>query len=705
MKTFILIIIATAILLFVAAVPSFAVDGLQVSVQDADATLTWPSKEGETFVVQYRHTLDPSDSWQTLAPAWPAAAGTNVTSYVHYGIVQYPPAGSGGGTNGGNISPFPFNSMAMSAPMPLVMPANGTGAAVPLALYPPGMDLSGFTIFDPVTRESVSGNGYTVKPANKTPNGDMQPMDASADSTNQYTGFYRVLGVRLVNGLTNGMTASDYLNVTARPEIGPRYLDLMVDGRSFPNQDLLTPPFTNSDSVTFQYVDTAGVSNGVHTLQVEGGWFIPSEANSSSGYEMAYSQPVTIYVTNEISYPDWDGDAGDGWASFNLQSAHPVVDWEIDIYNYYDYLYWYYGYTDTIVPIHIATGSTTNGLIDYQWNLTDDNGNVRTNLDNDPYFFSFTYTSWSSDGGLTNQAMNANGIHPNAGNGGSAQKANPIAQNDDWPTEGGYWVVAYQDMYRCMYDDGNLMHSMLNGWLGMAAAAGNPIFYRTPTSGTNAQTFPLRYNSYTNNAFINTNADYNIGAFYDIELLNNMLHDPHARNFYGFGHGTKDRILGLDLAEANLASMHRYRFVWMDGCNTATGDWDRFFHINGPGIFSLAHYIAQHLRPALFVGHTQEIPYAFISANTHNGITYDGTIPSSVPYFRSNFVFDWWQGNATFSSARSYAIDNTPSVVPPMRYSGGPLQGQVYNLGDSMQIEGYDQMHWNQYNAYSDLPW
>lgn len=537
-------------------------------------------------------------------------------------------------------------------------------------------------------------------------------MDVSADSTNQYTGFYRVLGVRLAGGLTNGMTASDYLNVTVRPEIGPRYLDLMVDGRSFPNQDLLVPPFTNSDSVTFQDVDTAGVSNGVHTLQVEGGWFIPSEANSSSGYEMAYSQPATIYVTNEISYPNWDGDAGDGWASFNLQSAHPVVDWEIDIYNYYDYLYWYYGYTDEIYPIHIATGSTTNGMIDYQWNLTDDNGNVRTNLNDDPAFFSFTYTSWTDDGGQTNQAAHANAFHlPDDDNevqphtSGSAAKANPLIQNDDWPVEGGYWVVAYQDMYRSMYDDGNLMRSMLNGWLGMAAASGNPVFYQTPTGGTNAQTFPLRFNAYTNSAFIDTNADYAIGEYNDIELFNRMLHDPHARNFYGFGHGLEDRILGLDLAEANLTAMHRYRFVWMDGCNTANGHWDRFFHINGPGIFDLNYYIAQHRRPALFVGHTQEIPYAFIGANTHNGITYDGTIPSSFPYFRSNFVFDWQLENATFRNALNYAINNTPAVVPAMTMPSGPFKDTVYHFGDFMEETGYDQLKWNEYNAANDLPW
>jgi hypothetical protein len=234
---------------------------------------------------------------------------------------------------------------------------------------------------------------------------------------------------------------------------------------------------------------------------------------------------------------------------------------------------------------------------------------------------------------------------------------------------------------------------------------GNGVFYKTPTGGTNAQTYPIRYNDYTNSTFIDTNAYYATGEYNDIELFNRMLHDSRARDFYGFGHGMKERFLGLDWAEANLTPMHRYRFVWMDGCDTANGSWDRFFKINGPGIFSLAYYTAHHRRPALFVGHTQEIPYAVLNSPIKNGIQYDGTIPSSIPYFRSNFALYWWQETGTFSAALDYAKNHTPPPDPTMHYTSGPLKGGVYVLGTYMQIEGYDQMRWNQYNAYNDVPW
>lgn len=200
----------------------------------------------------------------------------------------------------------------------------------------------------------------------------------------------------------------------------------------------------------------------------------------------------------------------------------------------------------------------------------------------------------------------------------------------------------------------------------------------------------IRYNSFTNTAFINTNSYYNLGTLYDGNLLNADLHDSRARNFYGYGHGASDFFQGVELAQVNTTPMHRYRFVWLDGCSTANGSWDRAFHIKGPGIFPLTYYQSAHKRPALFVGNTQDIPYARGDKPFKNGIQYDGTIPSSVPYFRSNLLFYWSQENSTFRGAINYSLDNTPYITPPIVFQSGPLKGQGYQPGDDMQIEGYD---------------
>jgi hypothetical protein len=147
---------------------TFAIEGLKVSVQSTNAVLFWPSDPSETYIVQYRPTLTADSSWTTLTNYYPAAMDANVTFFVHSNIVQYPLV-VGGGTNGGNISPM-TSSSSTSSSVPMTMPANGSGSAVPLMLYPPGFDLSGFDIFDPVTGDWVSGAGLFGQPGIQCPN-------------------------------------------------------------------------------------------------------------------------------------------------------------------------------------------------------------------------------------------------------------------------------------------------------------------------------------------------------------------------------------------------------------------------------------------------------------------------------------------------------------------------------------------------------
>ena len=65
------------------------------------AILSWPSLDGETYIVQYRPTLNTNTPWVTLTNSLPADSGTNITFFVHSNIVQCPTNASsfGGGTN------------------------------------------------------------------------------------------------------------------------------------------------------------------------------------------------------------------------------------------------------------------------------------------------------------------------------------------------------------------------------------------------------------------------------------------------------------------------------------------------------------------------------------------------------------------------------------------------------------------------------
>ena len=150
-------------LLFSITQHAHAIDGLQISLQCSNVVLSWPSGGGHNYIVEYRHTLSATDSWQTLTSAWPDS-GTNITVFVHSNILQNPSCGCGGGTSSQVAMGASSMATAVSAPVqtgPIAYPANDSGDAVPLALYPPNFDLTGFLIYDPLSGETVNGAGYT----------------------------------------------------------------------------------------------------------------------------------------------------------------------------------------------------------------------------------------------------------------------------------------------------------------------------------------------------------------------------------------------------------------------------------------------------------------------------------------------------------------------------------------------------------------
>ena len=82
-----------------------------------------------------------------------------------------------------------------------------------------------------------------------------------------------------------------------------------------------------------------------------------------------------------------------------------------------------------------------------------------------------------------------------------------------------------------------------------------------------------------------------------------------------------------------------------------------------------------------------------------------GTIPDGVPYFRSNLLFYWAEENGTFYESVNYSEYETPYITPPIVFTSGPLKGQGYQPGDDIQVEGYEDLGFNQYNNLTDLPW
>src|ERR1017187_7076066 len=112
MKTTKLLIIVAFL---VSGFASHAITNTAIAVSGTNIVLSWPSYGYEIYLVQYRQTLDPSDSWSALTNAYPANS-TNRTTFTIYGAVP-PPSGNGGSfttfttmTAAGNK----YNSMIMA---------------------------------------------------------------------------------------------------------------------------------------------------------------------------------------------------------------------------------------------------------------------------------------------------------------------------------------------------------------------------------------------------------------------------------------------------------------------------------------------------------------------------------------------------------------------------------------------------------------
>lgn len=694
-----------ALIVAVGAFVARAVDGLQIQVHEGtNVMLYWPSVLGQTYVIVQTTNLSEPVLWNVLESGYAAAESTNETTFIHYD--QIPAVLGGGGDSAAGSGDNPAESKAWQGPM--VMQVDFKTGLVPLDLYPPGLDLSGRIIVWPDGSTQEWSEEFAEKyAAFKAENsGDPQTEDSGGDSSPVSCGFYRVLGVKLLGGITNNSTLSDYFTVTARPEFGVKYLRLLVDGQGFPGQSALLPPFTNT--IAFEWVDSARMSNGgPYNIQVEAVYQV--ESPHSEGIHHTLSQPVQVSVFNELSFPNWDDATEDEVCGFDIVSAHPVVDWEIDVYNIYDYIAWLEGQIPDIWPIHVQTGSTTNGIIQYDWNYLDDFGVWRTNIWDDPYFVSFTYTEWTSG----SQSSGGGGPGP-LDSGGSAATMNPLKrQPPKWPPQG-HWVVAWQDMFRHYYDANNYLRSAFTSIKNMANLPESdvpaaPPFWQPPIGGTNAQTFPIRffYNQFRTD--LNpTNSDFYQSTLNDQRLFELMLRDSRARNLFYYGHSSPEWIASsVYAALLRDYGMHRYRFVWLDGCETSEGTWPNTFNIPGPGTYAIEYYKERTKRPALFVGNKYSVPIGIPRENYKvGGVKYDGEIPRSVSEVYNQFIYFWQLLGREYKVALNDAQTLVKAAYPNpvMHYVGGAKDGQVYWPGDDQVRVGYEEMRFNAYNKYYDIP-
>ena len=217
------IAVAAAAALFVTSSPIFGIEGLQIAVPCPDVLLSWPSVEGETYIVQYRQTLDANSTWITLTNALPAETGTNWTFFVHSNQMVCSTNSGGGGGGGGSAPPSP-----MSVQQQTVAELDGTAFPIGAVarqylakwhVHPPySWDLEHRPPFlwELEARPPLPWEEGATKPPTKrmgivSGDGSGIELDGPLDSGGEtnVTGFYRVVRVGAhLFGITNGMVLS-----------------------------------------------------------------------------------------------------------------------------------------------------------------------------------------------------------------------------------------------------------------------------------------------------------------------------------------------------------------------------------------------------------------------------------------------------------------------------------------------------------------
>jgi hypothetical protein len=638
--------ILAAGLLFALAIHSFAIEGIKLSIQSSNVVLAWPSVAGETYMVQYRQTLDAADSWQTLADNYPALADTNQTTYVHSNQSGFF-ASVIGNSSGGSFATSAALRRSLPA-VPLAMPANRSGAAIPVAIYPPGFDFSGYIILDPITGEQVNGADYVASSLSSLD--APQPLDGSYGNGGTYTttatGYYRVVrdGAHLF-GITNGMTLSGVVTIPVEVANGSGTLtSLGLTENGYPVYGVTSqaPPIPLPLQLT---LNTTVMSNGVHQISASARW-----DDTNGGLWEVDSPPVTVNVYNEITFPNWMPRFGELGNSLMIavQSAHADADWWIDIYD------------SQYVYIGTFSGHTDDGSIEGSWNLLGPDSEFHGD---DTFHFVVT-TEWTNS--LAQQGAGA------AAGGTATATAPPTWKVVDPWVGSGAWVAVAQHAFDSIQDC-IFLYQELNAFVGAAQGVGwsvlpNPIVPGNP--------YPIGFQN-----------DKEVG---DWIKFREALYDSRSRNLIYLGHASPNRlgystnalisITAKEIADNlhtdpdNQTNRHAFRFVFLDGCSTSKGTLPEAFGVIHRPIADIGYYMGASIRPNTFVGW---------DADKNVGIWWGNLFYSHV-----NFI-GWIQYDM---------LANSDGIKSAIAWAAGQPDVSWWLWTSELQVFGYTDLHFGQGN-------
>ncbi len=626
-------------LFLASALHSSAIENLTLSLQCSNVVLSWPSVPGDTYIIRYRPDLTTNSAWTVLADLYPASVGTN-TLFVHSNIVLHPNCGgAGGGSSDGSGDGGP--------PAPMAMTFSGSSqASVQDATLADTADMNPDDLPYPWNPKFQSPDQPQVSTVAMTSVGTISqdvtdsgtPSPDGLSGSGQDMGFYEVVkdGVHLF-GITNGMVLSGQVPL----------------GVEFSNPDtngILTSVFlldTNADDTiagSFFPTPTNSINGIWDTTQIPNGNY-PVELGATLDDATFYlDHPVTVTVSNLVWTPDAWTQAG-----FGIYVGVQTVwtnggTFQLDIYD---------DQTNHLGFLNGIIGS--DGYLDYpgipgpgfSLNNSDGSGNQLPST-----FYTLTYAI----------TPNATGTQP-LGLTPPYNFTNVATTESNWNFAPTAATVVYKELFTGnttlgQTQEHDLMLQISDIEVG---AGGHPATLGDPTSGM-VWTMPIN------------------GTFTDLVGLG--LKSSNNRDFVYMGHGSPDAIgvisdslyadaVALQLVNHNSypfpkgfpptftypPDRHPYRFVFLDGCDTAEGTWPLAFSIPKQSGLTINDFVNKRgLRPRAFVGWNKSKVFAW----TFNSTVMD---PDHL-----NFIETFWnswgsQTNGVFTPL-SVALQAAATAAP-----------------------------------------
>lgn len=605
------LIAATVVALLVGQ--AHAIEKLRLSIVGSDVVLAWPSRTGETYIVQFRASFATNCPWETLTNTLPATGGTNWTAFVHASVFQCASGGAAAMAGGGGL--IAAETAAQLTPEKRVARRAAAAeirrariAALKAEIWarkkrPPFPWEIGERPPLPWEAHLVDGS-----PAER----DGQAGALMEGTSTPCIGFYRVVrnGIFFF-GVTNGAVLSG--RVTLPVEVGlttGQTLDsLYANTGNNPAESVGVQGLEFAgleDELPYAVWDTTQVPNGVHQINLGA---VVGEVIDVPG------STLSLVVSNQIWFPDPYNWAG-YFIEVQAQSVHASGTYHVEVFD------------DTDFKIIELDGPTdAQGYVTYQ-------GGRGFRVQNyDPQTFE-QYPSKFYRVVVATSPAGGGGFGPAAANG--ATSTNFVWVERAWPAttfQNLYtqFAIGYQPIY------GN---PTLGGGSAVTLQAMVQAVY-TAAEGRAGGLGAVRGDSQN---------PFELWTQLDFTRLVRDLRFDEVRNLFYFGHGNPkfigqkspgryleltDFYLALNnkgdpLNPSALTNAHPFRFVFLDGCNTADGDLCKAFGIPKIKNMPAAQFFNKGLRYRAFLGW-----------NGKQTIGWAGAINTQHTEFVGNFFGNW----------------------------------------------------------------